>query len=348
MIYKKVKLEFEEAKERLSRTLLIKENTNLVILGAIFCTALRTEFEHNFYFIKNKMNYSPDVFVFEGPIDSIKEVPMKKYKLKDMGTSFKFVYDTGENWKFNCKVLKNDIEMKGNKPAYLIDGKGQGIWEDNKYSLMAYIDGEIKPESNKEDERKGYCLPWNFNNTRYGDFDYYNIEEASEFFDSNLIGNINDYLDGAHSYGFELGVKLLKETQKRRAQLYTSFGDRIDVEDLIITKTKTDLLSSLKNIDREYAEKYMGDNCYDNYKEWKDNVLMLFKTSFEESKDNAYTIKFFNELVLYENTSNIVAYADDVVSNIVFLYRDNDDLKYYIPDEIKKIITQELKKTAGK
>ena len=162
-------------------------------------------------------------------------------------------------------------EVKGNKIAYLLDGKGQGVWEDNKGSLMAYIDGEIKPESNKENERKGYHLPWNFNNTRYGDFDYYDIEKEKEFFDSNLIGNINDYLSGAHNYGFELGVKLLKETQKRRAQLYTSFGDRIDVEDLIITKTKTDLLSSLKNIGKEYAKKYMEDNCYDNYKEWKES-----------------------------------------------------------------------------
>lgn len=31
MIYKKVRLEFEEAKEKFSRTLLIKENINLVV-----------------------------------------------------------------------------------------------------------------------------------------------------------------------------------------------------------------------------------------------------------------------------------------------------------------------------
>lgn len=342
MIYKKVKLEFDEAKERLSRTLLVKENTNLVVLGAIFCTALRTEFEHCFYFEKNKTHYSPDVFIAEGLSDIFPEVPMKKYKFKDMGTSFKFIYDTGEDWIFNCKVFKKDVEVKGNKIAYLLDGKGQGVWEDNKGSLMAYIDGEIKPESNKEDERKGYYLPWNFNNTRYGDFDYYDIEKEKEFFDSNLIGNINDYLSGAHNYGFELGVKLLKETQKRRSQLYTSFGDRIDVEDLIITKTKTDLLSSLKNIGKEYAKKYMEDNCYDNYKEWKENVLTLFKSSFEASKNNAYTIEFFNRLVSCENGSAIEVYGDDVISNIVFLYRDEDELKYYIPDEIKKIIVKEL------
>lgn len=201
---------------------------------------------------------------------------------------------------------------------------------------MAYIDGIIDAESNKEDEMKGYYLPWNFNNTKYGDFDHYDIEEASEFFDSNLIANISDYLSGCHNYGFELEVKLLKEIVKRRAQLSSSFGDRVDGEDLIITKIKTDLLSSLKSINKEYAQKYMDDNCYDNYKEWKNNVLILFKVSFDASKNNLFTMNFFNRLVLCENTTNIVAYADDVISNIVFLYRDEDGLKYYIPDEIKK------------
>lgn len=87
MIYKKVKLEFDDAKDRLTRTLLIKENANLVIVGAIFCSALRTEFEHCFYFLKNKVHYSPDVFIAEGLSDIFEEVPMKNYKLKDMGTS---------------------------------------------------------------------------------------------------------------------------------------------------------------------------------------------------------------------------------------------------------------------
>lgn len=38
---------------------------------------------------------------------------MKKYKLKDIGTSFKFIYDTDEDWIFDCKVSKKDIEIKG-------------------------------------------------------------------------------------------------------------------------------------------------------------------------------------------------------------------------------------------
>lgn len=342
MIYKKVKLEFNDAKERLSRTLLIKENTNLVVVGAIFCSALRTAFEHNYYFIKNKKNYSPDAFIKEGPSGLFDDFPMKKFTLKDLGASFTFIYDSGDYWDFDCKVSKKDVEVKGNKLAYLIDGKGQGIWEDNKYSLMAYINGEIDAKSNMHDEKNGYSLPWNFENNKYGDFDSFDIEEASSFFDSHFIWDVNDYLCGCHDYGYELEVKLIKTTKIRRAELRSTFGKKEDVEDLVINKTKTDMLSSLKNINKEYAQKYMEENCYDSYKEWKDSAIFHFKVAFDETKNHVSTLNFFARLMHHENTTHIVAYADDVTSNIVFLYRDNEGLKYYIPDEIKKIIVKEL------
>ena len=42
----------------------------------------------------------------------------------------------------------------------------------------------IEEKSEEDDDSKGYYLPWNFNNTRYGDFDCYDIEEDKEFFDT--------------------------------------------------------------------------------------------------------------------------------------------------------------------
>lgn len=343
MIYKKIELEFEQAKTRLTRTLLVRENVNLVILGCIFCEALKTKFEHNFLFIKNGIHYSPDAFVYEGIDDGIKEVPMKKYKLKDLGRKFVFLYDTGENWTFDCKVYQKEENIKGRKLAYLLDGKGQGIWEDNIGSLMAYINGKISPDSDEEDERIGYSLPWNFNNVKYGDFDNYNLAEASKDFDSSLIENINGYLDGCHSVGFELEVRKYKEANKK-ANLFNMFGEKENVEYLVINKTKTDLLSSLKNINKDYATKYMKENCFDNYREWKQDVLLMFESCFDSSKNDQFTINFFNKLVMHENTNCIVVPSDDVKSNIVFLYRENNELKYYIPTEIKEIIWKELSK----
>lgn len=344
MNYKRITLKLKDAETRLTRTLLVKENTNLVILGCIFCNALNTVFEHNFLFIKNKVNYSPDIFIVEALDDGIKEVPMKKYSLKELGNSFKFIYDTGENWVFNCSVSKKVEVIKGGKLAYLVDGKGQGLWEDNKGSLMAYIDGEID-DSYEIDEMSDFSLPWNFNNKKFSDFDNFNLLEAQEKFDESLIESINDYLSMCHGVGLELKVKKIKDPINNKcAKLFNLLGKKVNVEHFVINKTKTDLLSSLENLDKEYAKKYMKENYIDNYKEWKDNVLEMFEVSINESKDDILSINFFSKLVFNENTSNTVFPADDVESNIVFLYRENDELKYYIPDEIKEIITTELKK----
>lgn len=133
-------------------------------------------------------------------------------------------------------------------------------------------------------------------------------------------------------------------TNNKKIMLANIFGEPKDVSELLITKTKTDLLSSLKNINKEYAKKYMEENYYDDYNEWEERVLMLFTSSFEASKNNALTIKFFQNLVINENTENLVFYSDDVESNNVFLYEDNGKIKYYIPDEIRNIVWEELSK----
>lgn len=130
----------------------------------------------------------------------------------------------------------------------------------------------------------------------------------------------------------------------KKVMLPDIFGKSKDVSELVITKTKTDLLSSLKNINKEYAKKHMEEYCYDDYNEWKERVLMLFESSFSVSKSSYATIRFFNNLVINENTESIVCPADDVNSNIVFLYDDAGKIKYYIPDEIKNIIWEELSK----
>lgn len=343
MEYKRIKIEFTEAKDRFFRTILVQEDTNLVILGCIFCQVLGSAFEHNFVFKKGKVQYSPDVFLLDGPDDLFEEYPMKEHNLNELGKGFKFLYDTGAYWLFDCKVEGSE-SIESNKLAYLIDGKGQGIWEDNKQSLMEYLEGKVDANSDEEDETRGLYLPWNFDDEKYGDFDNFDLQEAQDEFEINLEYNTNNYLDDCHDVGLELEVKKIHEYGKQKAIIYNMFGEKEDVEELVINKTKTDVLSSLKNINKEYAKKYMEEYVLDNYKEWKDDVIEMFKINFEQTKNDKRTIDFFNRLVLNENTENIVAPSDDVKSNIVFLYRENDQLKYYIPDEIKKIIWDELSK----
>lgn len=139
-------------------------------------------------------------------------------------------------------------------------------------------------------------------------------------------------------------MKLSYSLKERKQEIITMFGEEDNVDELIISKRKTDLLSSLKEINKEYAKKYMKDNFIDSYKEWKEEVLSSFERNFEFSKNSQSTIDFFKRLVMNENSDNIVFPSDDVRSNIVFLYKDANKIKYYIPDEIKEIIWKELSK----
>lgn len=212
MNYKTIKMEFHYKKDRFNRTILVREDINLVELGCAMCTAVKAEFEHNFLFIKNKKQYVPDCFLDGWDDDLIEQVPMKKYCLKDLGDKFQFWYDTGDDWLFDCKVYKKDTKVVGAQLAYLIDGKGQGVWEDNVCSLYAYFNGEVNPDSNEEDEERGIYLPWNFEIEKYSDFDTaFNLVDEKEIFDGILDSNIEIYLENCHLCGYELEVEARTE-----------------------------------------------------------------------------------------------------------------------------------------
>ena len=110
------------------------------------------------------------------------DVLMDDYTLKDLGNKFTFVYDTGEYWEFEAIVTLSDIPVRG-EDVILIDGAGQGIWEDNIHSLYAYLDGQIDPNSREDNEDLGYTLPWNLDFEKYGDFDKpFDIEKEHKKF----------------------------------------------------------------------------------------------------------------------------------------------------------------------
>ena len=207
MNYKKIKMEYRYSKNRLNRTILVREDINLIELGCAMCTAIRAEFEHCFMFLKGQTRYSPDVFMTDGWYDD-NEVPMKEYGLSDLGDKFSFWYDTGDDWLFDCKVYKGEAQLVGENIAFLVDGIGQGIWEDNACTLLRYLDGELDPECDEEDEEHGIYFPWNFEIEKLSDFDTkFNISEEKALFDSTLDANIETYLEGMHEGGFEIEVE---------------------------------------------------------------------------------------------------------------------------------------------
>lgn len=255
MNYKTIKMEYHYKKDRFNRTIMVREDINLIELGCVMCTALRTEFEHNFLFRSNKKEYLPDCFL-QDYIDEKHEFPMKFYSLKDLGDKFVFTYDTGDNWTFDCKVLKKEKTVVGAEFGYLVDGKGQGIWEDNACSLLMYLDGEVDPNSNEEDEERGLYLPWNFEIEKYSDFDtVFNIAEEKEIFDATVDSNIDMYLDGMHEAGFELEVE--SRTQEVLDDMYVDKDFDINANmrlNTTIMKIVDEQIKTVDYVNKKYKE----------------------------------------------------------------------------------------------
>lgn len=182
MIYKEISVALKEFKDRLNRTVLVREDVSLFELGVVLCTALGAEFEHMFLFRSGKRNFCDPAW-----IDGRKEYSYYNKSIKDLGKKFTFIYDTGDDWEFDGSVKDENIEMNSNDIAFLIDGNGQGIWEDNKYNLMRYLDGEIDPDTDEEDEERDIYFPWNYEIERFSDFDndFDLIAEQEDF--SNLV-----------------------------------------------------------------------------------------------------------------------------------------------------------------
>lgn len=257
MNYKTIKMEFEDDKNRFNRTIMVREDINLIELGCAMCTAIRAEFEHNFLFLKDKKEFVPDCFMeVEWSNGIIKQVPMKKYSLKDLGDKFKFWYDTGDDWLFNCKVYKEDKELVGREIAYLVDGKGQGVWEDNSYTLRRYLEGDIDSNTCEENEDEGIYFPWNFEIEKLSDFDTaFNIAEEKELFDGTLNSNIDLYLEGCHSYGYELEVE--SRTQEVLDNMYENQNEDGVVNmrlNTIIMKVVDEQINTVDYVNKKYKE----------------------------------------------------------------------------------------------
>ena len=95
---------------------------------------------------------------------------------------YTFMYDFNSQWHFDGIVLET-IEFDSKKEVILLDGKGQGIWEDRIKTLYAYFDGKLDPESLIEDEENKYFKPWNKRVTKFGDFDTaFDLEYEKEMF----------------------------------------------------------------------------------------------------------------------------------------------------------------------
>jgi hypothetical protein len=115
------------------------------------------------------------------------------------------------------------------------------------------------------------------------------------------------------------------------------------LEKYLIKKGNTDMLSSLKKVNKKLIKAKLEVNGVDTIEELASSIIEEFEFLLESSKNDFFTQVFFTKLLDNENTSIFSAYESDVEDFIVFPYDNGNCISYYIPDEIKKIIKRILK-----
>ena len=117
----------------------------------------------------------------------------------------------------------------------------------------------------------------------------------------------------------------------------------MNIEKYIIKKNKTDLESSLKELDEKILKKLMKNKDAKNIKELKNEIIDEFEFCLDMAKDDIFSIMYFKRLLEHEDSEWMSAYHDDIEAGWCFVYENGNYLSYYIADEIKKIIKKILK-----
>ena len=114
------------------------------------------------------------------------------------------------------------------------------------------------------------------------------------------------------------------------------------IEKYLIKKDKTDMLSSLKKVNTKFIDEKMEWYSVNSIEELSEKIVEEFKEILSSTKDDIFTQMFFQRLVNNENSMIFSAYEQDVECFNVFAYDEGKHYSYYIPDEIRKIIKEEL------
>ena len=93
-----------------------------------------------------------------------------------------------------------------------------------------------------------------------------------------------------------------------------------ELKKYIIKKTKTDMITSLKALNKTVLKEQYNKHGVDNINDLKEAIIDKFKLVLDLSKDDIFTQMFFERLVKNENTNVFSAYTQDVRSLLVFVY----------------------------
>jgi len=292
--YTKIKVASKDDGKRFYRIIGIKGNPDLYTLGAYIGQTIGAWFEHMYLFHVGKKQYVADSWLEEGFFSE--EYSLGECHLSDLGKKFVYEYDTGEGWEFDCSVYEkpyiyNDeyFEEDGYPDCIVIEGKGQGIFENDHGTLCRYLDGEIDPESSEENEELFQFLPMNLDLKKYGDFDNELDVEDMQYFEeevADIVANMKGEIDT--SYKDYLANDF--EEDDDFSDCECEDDDEIDLDDLISVTVASDIFNDEK-INKAFRRLIKTYDINDAY----DMICDCFAEAILEGKDEDDP-KFTDEL----------------------------------------------------
>ena len=274
MEYTKIRICLREDPKRLYRIIAIKEDPSLYELGAIIAKSLRVEFEHYYYFRTKNESFIPNPWIEDYVNEN--EYPMSTMRLSDLPNTFTYIYDTGENYEFDCKIFKRkhkaDVNEMEAPLAFVLEGAGQGIFENDHYSLDLYLADEINPLRDKDNIDEGYFLPMNFEMNCFGDFDKALDLEHMVYFDGQFdsiiksLGHDNDLeenlfsddvMDPISTIGALVATNIFMEPETNK--VYRRLVEKYDMNDvytMILSKTVEIFMDTNGDFNEEFDDAY--------------------------------------------------------------------------------------------
>lgn len=188
MLYYKIRVSSTDAPKRFYRIMYVRKDLYLSQLGYVVLIALGAEFEHMYMFRDKSNNYVDSSWLEDNfGFDCLpKDLDYEEYCIDDLelkaDRAFRICYDTGDDWEFNIKVYKKEVDLPEDYWGTVIEGKGDRIWEDNHYLFWQYL--EKGSDALTDDEAR----PWNV-------YEDDNLDSFDDSIDIDLLNGDVEYAD---------------------------------------------------------------------------------------------------------------------------------------------------------
>ncbi len=189
MEYYKLKISLQDYEDKLNRVILFNAENDLDELAFTILSIFNSLAYHLYLFSDTKHKYECEISYIESE--------RLGYLNKNLSTfavtidslildnnKFEMIYDFGEDYTFLIEVLEKIESKDYYKISKVIDGVGYGIYEDNKYLLEEYLNGD-------KDIQLGLIDKGRFTNRS---FDSFNLEECNNKLKRQIAKIRNGYL----------------------------------------------------------------------------------------------------------------------------------------------------------